>query len=441
MTIYDIDITQVLRESLPVDSFLFNPSIAQISGDTYLVSVRSFIRNTNKQFNDEPKLVENPQHPWGTDWKGTDVTYILPMVITEDHIQPITSGGWPITVPVQDMRIFRFMKDGNNAVFVLTYNERYEDNEDLIIKGGDYCDEYCYLIGWSYLLVDINSLKYKYLPGEKPMCRNISNPVEKNWSLWNYQENDKLYLMVSYALTPIQSAFSLILKGVRKGEIVANSTCRMTTVRPQRMLNILGELEKYYDNNLIVSLSTPSYPVGDDMYQAVGHIKVRIDYMRKMANNKIKGKNGAPLADFARKYVKGRGKKHFNPNYVYLMFVYRFKIIEKGKGDVSVDIDGPNSGAIELTGSDTRIYALITHITPAFVSKVGEYDYFLNFPSGMVVTPSHTLISYGDGDATAHLASIANDDLDNMLVAVTDLTPRKFQFLHGNKNGKGLIKL
>ncbi len=427
MKIRDIDITQTIRDALPVDSFLFNPSIAHLTGDTYLVSVRSYIHDIDKPFDDNPKLVDNPQHPWGTDWDGTDVTYILPIVLTKDSVQPITTGAWPLEIPVQDMRIFKFMKDDTRAVFILTYNERYKGHQDMIIKGGDSCQDFCYLIGWSYLIVDINSLNYYYIPGQKPLCMNISNPVEKNWSLWRYQR-EKIYLLISYALTPVHTAFSMKIDGIEDGELVGSSTCRMVTVQPGKEDNLLGELEKYYHQKLLVSLSTPSYEIDSDNYQAVGHLKVKIEYIKKLA----KSNKRTPLAKFAQDYIKG-GKRYYNPNYVYLMFVYRFQVREKAEPTAA--------GAIELTDSNNQIHAAITHITPAFVSKVSDYDYFLNFPSGMVLNDENTIISYGNGDATAHLLFMPNDELEQFLVPVADLTAAKFEFIHAEKNTKGMITL
>lgn len=430
----DIDITGAIREALPVNTFLFNPSIAHISGDTYLVSVRSYIHNIEEPLDLNPKLMKNPQHPWGTDWAGTDVTYILPMIITEESVQPITTGKWPIEIPVQDMRIYRFVKNAQEISFILTFNEMYTGERDIVIKGGDTCDEFCYLIGWGYLLVNLNTLHFEYLPGKNPLCMNISNPVEKNWSLWQYQRDEKFYLMVSYALTPLQTAFSIVLNGISKGEMVANTQCRITTPRTGKYQNVLKDLENFY-SGLFVSLSSPSYQLDSPIprYQAVGHIKVKLDAIHQLAQE---GKNNN-LTKFTTDYVYAKGKKHFNPAYIYFMFIYQFQVVKSAE-DTSVDI---GNGAIELTGSADRIYALVTHISPAFIVKTTEYDYFLNFPSGMMVNDQNTVISYGDGDATSHLLTIPNELVNDLLIPVTELTAEKFQFLHFEKEPDGMVKM
>ena len=425
MKVKDVDITSALRDALPINSFLFNPSIAKVTGDTYLVSVRSFKNRLSEELDDNYKLRENDQHSWSSDWKGEhDSTFILPVVITEDNIQPITGGGWPLEIPVQDMRLFRFMQDGTKAVFIITYNQAYDEAPDLIIKGGDTCDDWCYIIGWAYLIVDVNNLRHKYIPGEKPLCPNISNPIEKNWSVWRYDHNDLVYLLLSYGLTPQHQAFSFTLQGVHDRQMVGGTTCRMITRRPDIKENILGELETFYDNNVMVSLSTPAYPTEESQYQAVGHIKVAIDYARDLSDS-------SPLGRFAKKYMGKGGKKYYHQRFMYFMFLYRFKVITATNEELEM-----GSKTIQLTGSADRVTAVITHVTPAFVNKVDDYDYFLNFPSGMVINKDHTVISYGNGDNSSHLLYLPNDQLEDTFISVEGLGADEFSFLHSSiKNG------
>nr|QBK87529.1 MAG: hypothetical protein LCMAC201_04400 [Marseillevirus LCMAC201] len=429
MNVIDIDITQTLRDVLPIDSFLFNPSIAHVTGDIYIVSVRSYISDISKPFDKNPNLSDNPQHPWFSNWVGEhDGTYILPMIITEHAIQPITTSGWPLYLPMQDMRLFRFMKDGNKIVFILSYNVSYNGYQDMLIKAGDSCDDWCYLIGWSYLMVDINSLDFSYVPGEKPLCTNISNPLEKNWSIWRYDHNMLVYLVVSYVLTPIHMAFSFILNGIKDGDMTGGSTCRMITPRPGKNNNVLGELEQYYDNKLFISLSSPSYVTKVCTYQAVGHLKIEIDYLKSIV------KKRSQLAKFVKKFMKNDDKKYYHHKYIYFMFIYHFKVQQADQQEVETGY-----GSIELTGSSTRVSASITHVTPAFMINVDEYDYFLNFPAGMVLNEKNTIVSYGNGDSSAHLLIIPNETLKDMLIPVSTLTAAKFEFIHAVKNEDDMI--
>ena len=122
-----------------------------------------------------------------------------------------------------------------------------------------------------------------------------------------------------------------------------------------------------------------------------------------------------------------------------MMFVYCFQVVDTEKNR-SLELD-QSSGVIELTGSRTRLHALITHITPAFVIKVDDYDYFLNFPSGMVLNKKDTIISYGDGDASSHLLYLPNKQLQKFLIPVTDLSAAKFKFIHAVKGDDGNVEL
>jgi hypothetical protein len=430
----NIDITNALRDALPFDAYIFNPSIAHIVGDVYLISARVYRNKLNSPFKESPNLSRNPQHPWGSDWKGEiDVTFILPAIITKNHVQPITTGGWPLRVPVQDMRLFRFMRDGSLVSFVLTYNKNYEGQRDLVIKGGQNCADYCYIIGWSYLLVNTHTLSYHYLPGQLPLCMNISNRIDKNWSLWRYNTPDELtYLMISYELVPDHTVYSAKITGVEHTEMIADSTCRIMTSQ-NRQKNVLADLESFYDNQMFVSLSTPSYPTARaNIYQAVGHIKIKLDYLRSNIDSSTN------LGKFAKKYVNNTNtKRYLHKTYIYLMFIYQFKVTTPTTSDLR---SGYKNHNIELTGSTAKRNAELTHLSPAFIiNDPTGYDYMLNFPAGMVLNDKQTIISYGNGDATSNLLFFTNTQIKNMLEPVKNITPANYQFLHLDINRQGLV--
>lgn len=408
----NIDITKFIKELLPVDSFPFNPSIAHITGDTYLVSVRSFTAKRGEPIPDERNNSKNPQHPWSTKWKGDeDATYVFPVVLVEDSIQPLRQDIYPLKIDAQDARIFQFCQTETNAAFILTYNKEYSNRADLLIKGGDRCDDYCYIIDWSYLVLDINTLEYSHMPSTNPLCLNISNQVEKNWSLWMLVENpENIYLILSYALTPVHTAFSFVIQGAHDGRIEASSLCKMLTQRPKSQGDFLESLELYHNKQLYVSLSTPSYLVGD-VYQAIGHIKVRIEYLK-----------GAPKGGL-KKFKRLTNSAMIHPTFVYFMFIYQFKV---AKMVFSETPEENVSHAIELTPTK-RFNVELVKISPAFIV---EKDYLLNFPSGQVVLPNgDTLISYGNGDRESHLLRLTKEEVNDMLMDVQELKPQGMKFI------------
>lgn len=443
----NINVSEIFENYTGIKSFYFNPSIAQISNNSYLLSARSYLHNPKKSFDNNPDLSKNKQHPWNTDWSGDDKTIIFPVNIIDKQVIPIKnckSLGYPLKLPFQDLRIFRFIQLGDKITYIVTFNERYEGHYNTVIKGGNLCDDYCYLIGWGYLIIDSKTLKYNYLPGSKPLCPNISNPVEKNWSLWRHDKLDKINLMCSYGLSPVHSAFSFNLSSVNAndGEINAITKCKMLTprqvdidkyLRTFEHLNFFRELEKYYDNNLFISLSTPAYPInGDpssDIYQAVGHLKIKRKYLENLSKNKK-----------LHKFVKNiKIKKYLNPNYIYLMFVYQFKINPIYRKE-KIESDNSQIGEIYLD-KFVKINAEIIRITPAFVGKVDKQNYYLNFPSGMVINyeTDETIISYGDGDKTANLLFLQNKDIKNNMYDLKKLKPKDFDFIVGEINDKNEI--
>lgn len=427
----DIDITDAIRDILPIDSFIFNPSFAHLKGDLYIMSVRAYLAFEDKPFNNNPNTKRDSQHPWASNWSGEiNDTFVFPIIIAEDSVKPVISKGWPIRVPVQDARVFRFVKDGDYVSFILTYNERYVDQE-LLIKGGDYCDDFCFIIGWSYLLVNENNLSYSYVPGKEPLCSNISDQINKNWSLFTFEQDDLLHLCLSYMLTPLHQVFTYAISGVEDGQMIGAEDCQMATVEPNTYFNIFKQIEEYYDNQLITSLSTPSYLVSEDTYQSVGHMKVKYRYIKKLLKEKSKNK----LARFAKKYVYNDRKKSLHGSLLYFMFIYQFKVFTELE---AVDYDPKISAGREAKKRVipiNRVYALITSVSPAFVVDVDDYDYLLNFPAGMVINDKETIISYGNGDYSSHLLYIDNDSLDDFLVPVSELTPSKFKFIHSTKEG------
>ena len=99
----------------------------------------------------------NSQHPWTGGWKGDiDNTSILPVLIT-GHTMSIITKKPLIELPIQDMRLFRFTTDGQKVIFIVTFNKAYDGKSELVIKGGDFCDDWCFIIGWAYLIVDIET--------------------------------------------------------------------------------------------------------------------------------------------------------------------------------------------------------------------------------------------------------------------------------------------
>ena len=401
----NIDITKFLLSELDIDAYLFNPSIANVKDNIYLISVRAFkYIPTLPVFYDIPPS-NNPQHPWKSGWSGNnklDSTFIILAKLNNNN-ELISLNKNNIKLNVQDLRLYKLYSDSKTASFILTFNNSFKD-QALTIKSGDRCDDYCYNISWAYLAIDLNTLKMNYKLSNKPLCKNISNQIEKNWSLWsiNDQKNNNIIPILSYSLVPDQSAYSFIFD--KKFDII---DCYMETQR-QLNNNFLSDLEKYFKTrdqpNLFVSLSTPSYKFNDTEFLAVGHIKIK------------KNTNKPALKKFLEKYPG----KYLHSTFYYFMFIYTFSI-----NSILISTENKDSSFESFLIKSKRINVPIKRISNAFMVNT---DYLLNFPSGLVIRNNDIIISYGNGDSSSHLLFLDNNKVNKLLKNIENMTPEFFKF-------------
>lgn len=409
------DITDELKEYLDVKGVVFNPSIAHLKNNDYIVSVRAFSNDKTADIDSTSNPHKNTQHPWSTGWKGVstekrqDVSYITPIRIENDEVTIIETDSWPIDIKGQDLRIFKFYQDEDVTSYVLTYNKLFKDDE-IVLKDGDTCENWCYIIGWSYLVVN-NDMTYSLLEGVEPLCTNISSRIDKNWSLWNMidEESERIVPMISYMLTPEHISFSWKINGVVEDKIDGGYSCKLLTSVDTDSPNFFFKLQEYYDKNLFVSLSTPAYVNSNGEYTAVGHIKAKYSALKD--NKKLS------------KFYKNADPDYLHPTFIYFMFFYRFKPEEVTDKEV-LQI---NSTEVIIETITKQFIAPITEISPAFIVDEGV-DYLLNFPSGIVQNRYNTIVSYGNGDSESKLLKISNKALNDFMVPVESLTPEDYVF-------------
>lgn len=362
----NINITEFIRNVLPMDSFSFNPSIAQVTGDTFLITVHSFAGKIGLPIPDERNNHKNTQHPWNVKWKGEEnATYVFPAVLVGESLQPLRQDIYPLKIDALDTRIFRFYQTGTEISYILTYN----NNE------------------WSYLVVDINTLEYSHIQGRESLCLNQD---QKNCSLLSIERDETIDLLLSCSF---HTVFSIVLQDIENGYIHASS---MLTQQPKSQGDFLEALEKYHNHQLFFSFSTPSYRIANtDLYQGVGYIKVKLDYLRRSPKGHLK------------KFKKWTNSPLLHDMYVYFMFIYQFKFkhnIENG------------SQSIEL----------IKMSHPFIVNR----EYLLNFPAGQIILETgETIISYGNGDREAYLLRLSYSEVNEMVIPIEDLSPAKLNFI------------
>lgn len=416
-----IDITEKVLEYINGTGFVFNNSIAKIKENIYLISVRHFAGDKYSPKDEEKNPHKNYQHPWKSFWKGEsnelkeDITYIFLIKLENNNVKIIDNPNFPLKIDGQDLRIFEFYNDENTASYVLTYNKPFQ-NPDIIIKGGKTCEEGCYIIGWNYLVIDLNNnFSNSLLDSSSPLCSNISNRLDKNWSLWNLKYEDKTVPMISYMLTPDHIAFNWELYGINKqnNTIDGGYKCRLLTPEEIPHANFFFNLEKYYDNNLFVSLSTPAYLEEKNTFLAVGHIKAKIRGGYRSRNTELT------------KFLKWADPDYLHPTFIYFMFFYRFKP-EIFETDEENKLYTTNSREIIFETTKKRFIAPITEISPAFIVDNGV-NYLLNFPSGLVINEDNILVSYGNGDSEARILKLNKIALNKIM---KNYKPHNYPFMY-----------
>lgn len=405
----------------------FNPSIGHLHGNYYILSIRNFKHNINKLDIDEPNIYNNPNHPWVNNWdnrNGYDNTHFF--IIKQDSYGDFHKiKKMDLSLPVQDLRIFRFMEDKDHVYLFFTYNDLYYGS-DLYIGNGDKCDDSCYLIGISYAIYDKNRMVLYHIPSEKPVCPNISNRVEKNWSLWTYKKDNVINLLISYALVPSHTAFNIDIQNIDKFKktLLLNTNCGMFNIRNQN-ISFLDNLQEYYDNNIFISLSTPAYPIQETkksvIYRGVGHLKIKHDFI--MNNSQKKYEKMEKLKN----HIKNDPNKVLHPRFIYMMFFYDFEVKEQLQ-DATYDTHG-----LKILDPDfqaKRHSINIISVSDAYLYNTNKHHYYLNFPAGLVINNNTTIVSYGNGDYYSQLLILDNKQVDTMMHKdIQRLKPKDFKFL------------
>jgi len=396
------------------NTFNFNPSIGHITRDIYLISNRN-VRNDNsiKPLDTNPVLDNNIDHPWKTNWSSKiDNTSLHLFTINNNKVKLLQHPDYPFILAfLQDLRIFELWSDNNYATFILSFNQVFLD-ENLVLGSGYECSKRCFIINTGFLVINKHTLKPVFVPSKEPLCLNLSNPVEKNWSFWKYN-NDILF---SYNLTPEHKAFNVDIKDISDGELLISDKCRLLTVNSTNT-NFLKQLEQYYDKKVIISLSTPSYKIGKEYY-SVGHIKITLKYLQYTDKPQLK--------NFYEKNVKGNSK-YLHEQYVYLMFFYKFNV---STVTITNEIE-INSDKHEAITYDA-ITADITGVSYCYVFNTTQYNYLLNFPSGLCVHNNTVYITFGEADKSCHLLSMNIKEFKDLIKPVSKLYPSRYKFIVKN---------
>ena len=399
---------------------VFNPSIGYVNDNVYILSGRHFKNNKYSKINDNPNLYTNNQHPWFSNWKLTkntlNETIFMFIKINNNTITPLDIQP-RLSLPLQDVRIFRFIEDTDYVYFIITYNKKVDHKT---------------IIGWSYMIIHKRNYDIHIIDGDTQSCSNI---MKQQWSLWTYEHNDTICLLASYELLPTHRSFVFTLDTVGNNTMNSVIKCPMLNIKHSDT-TFLGRLYDFYDEQLQISLSTPAYPINKRTYQAIGYIKVPHEYIQQDIKNNI----SSPLSKFYEKYINDNKDTLLHSTYISFMFIYRFQITKQTPSKVS-DLGVLQSLVIPGPKHIEYYDIHISYISPAFIINADHsYNYFFNVPFGQVVNKTHTVITFSNGDYSSNILCIKNKSIQNILLDTDKQNHETYPFYLGSINDQGTVQ-
>jgi len=274
------NITDSLRDNLQtvypdVHWTIFNPSIAWIENNTYLVSARLFTRH-------EPQPYQN--NPWVYPaWRGKDITGLF-------LIKNERSVFLNIIPDFVDVRLFK----KQDSTILMIGNQGLNPDKD--------CPDYRTILKCIKFKIKNDKLE---LVGSKRLCPHFSCH-EKNWSFWQPNVDDSA-VNISYSISTAHSFYHY-------NDVT--DTC-------SELLAVTGSIdfhaiERYYkDCSFAVSLSTPIIPwnAEKNTFIGVGHVKFQFAQISTIFEY-------SPLAMFYSTHLIDTDK---HPGYIYMFFFFEIQ--------------------------------------------------------------------------------------------------------------------
>ena len=391
MKIYEIEIPNENKYRQFYYNVNFNPSMIKSTSDNnlYIMSCHSFRRTSINKYTRPTKTVDNINHPWYGGPGSQHWWYVTPTGFRGTGFFLVYFDGNSFTIinylgmieSIIDVRLFRLpdndiMMTGNSTFYnIIVGNDRLKYD----LPGGYINCKYneCNIIAKCRLRLTKIDEEFTLLKSEiEPLCANLSRKTEKNWSLWSYNSN----IYISYLISPGNIIFT---ENVTDEDPLSTIKCS-ATAEPES--NIFSDITKYYQGNVIFSLSTSALPFDQNSYISVGHAKI---IWRSLEKNTL-----------AYQFTKENLNMRHHPDMFYLMFFYTFDPI-------------------------TFTTLKISH---AFWPPDTQYG--VVFPSGLTMFDDDTfLISYGEGDIKMKCMLITKSEINSMLFDQRNIIKENYNFI------------
>lgn len=343
----------VAKNTIYSNNVNFNPSIIHLHDNVFLVSFHTFRRG----YGSNKVIVNDKYHPWyggpnsktwwqeGHGFRGTGLMIIK--IINDDIIihQVLQNINYGV-----DMRLLK-----TPSFIFATFNLATDNYDNWGIDRELYqlpkatCKEKC--LSMQYFTANIIKKENQYILKQEHyslLCPNLQDQ-DKNWS--SFMINDQLYC--SDYLTP-------------KHTVIHIDQCSITMAQH---INIMEEIELFYEGALVFSLSTPAMKYKDVML-GVGHLKIIPSFLK-------------PDTKAHHFVMNHKMPKHPYYDQMYMMFLYTFS-------------------------SDLEIIS----ISPAFYPP--ETKHSIVFPAGLTYYDDY-IVSYGEADLEMKLMFLLPSIIDDLL--------------------------
>lgn len=373
----------------------FNPSIVLLNDNTYLMSFRTFRRwpvlsgNNTREKNHPWYGGPGGEYWWQTREGGYEGTGFALLQIGDRQITSITILPESISHAVD----LRLTINENTGEVIGTYKTWVGTNEETTIPlpQGQYGmivgydrQKYglpfnptscCVLIRFARLQPMVINQSGVYTLShsntkDEILCKNVSDIYEGNWSLWFYYNK----LFISYHLVPRHIIFQ---------PDTQMSNCSVITSASE---TIFSKIQNYYNQAVIISLSTPAIPY-NSVYLAVGHSKLFPD---KLTSTNTK-------ADIFYRNYRQVFSGHPFADVRYFMFLYTF-----------------NPHTLD-----------ILQVSDFFLPPTTSSN--IVFPCGLTTYPDGYIISYGEHDDTIKLLFVSRNKIETMLQK--EKSPAEYDFI------------
>lgn len=352
-------------------SSMFNPSIVKLDGENnYLLSCRSFRRFKPTYTNSLVTNTNSLNHPWLNGPKS-----VAWFTVTDEGFDGTLF--FLVRIEQRQIIIVKFLLELDTVIDVRLFKTT---DQDVIVTGNKLVNSQTIIVKSTIHITTNPNPNNVYFDMDefRPLCINLSETTEKNWSYWSY--DDKNY--ISYNLAPKHIIFVEIPdKDFNEDdkEFQLLNQPRSISCLPfiAKDFNLFHDLSKFYKGHVSFSLSTPAIEFETDKYLAVGHSKVSYDI-----------ENFDEFSDTpAQQFLDENRDLLSHPAVAYLMFFYTFN-------PVTLEILEISNSFIPPTTKDGVVF-------PAGLTQIDE-DTFM--------------VSYGEGDFKCKFMSFRRDEIDEYLI-------------------------